>query len=250
MSDKETKRIEEDGNTFYESLDGKRYKTRSGAWKRNQKLKKTKEVVEEPLNEVPKEPVATEEAPDFEGPEWAQFDMGDLPEGVQVIPQALKKVRRLGVKAGKKMSKAEMELEAQTNESILKMGYRTGDYLMTRYGRAMLVDEEFQVAHTEEDYTWISSITYAFLHDRGISIAAVIGPGTLAGVCNAYWFGKPMYEINKKAKISPLRSAGKKIGGLRKFFRLPKFLRKKKKPPEPKGSQFGDDWTTDTGFEP
>tara|TARA_R100000808_G_C2134291_1_gene142864 strand:+ start:374 stop:1126 length:753 start_codon:yes stop_codon:yes gene_type:complete len=248
MSDNETTKVtDEEGNTWFEAIDGKRYKTRSGAWKRTQKLRAEGEVTEEPLqmpNDEP--PVATEENPDFEGPEWAAFDMGDIPEGVQVIPSALKKVRRHGVK-GRKRSKAEIEQEKQTNHSILKMGYRTGDYLMTRYGRASLVDPEFIVTHTEEDYDWISGITYAFLEDRGVNLAVVIGPGAMAGIANAYWFGKPISEINKKADKSPLRAAGKKIGGLKKWFRLPKFFRRKKKPED---STFGGEWDASTGLEP
>ena len=76
----------EDGSDTYESMDGKQYKTRSGAWKRNQKLAKeepptsspTEPTTEadplphdaaanwEPLSEKP--PTATEEDPDFTGP--------------------------------------------------------------------------------------------------------------------------------------------------------------------------------------
>tara|TARA_R110002020_G_scaffold676_1_gene3382 strand:+ start:678 stop:1430 length:753 start_codon:yes stop_codon:yes gene_type:complete len=248
MSDNETTKItDDDGTTWYEAIDGKRYKTRSGAWKRTQKLKTQGEVTEEPLEMPNDQPVATEEDPTFDGPDWAQFDMGDLPEGVQVIPAGLKKVRRPGVKSGRKRSKAEIELEKQTNHSILKMGYRTGDYLMTKYGRATLVDPEFLVTHTEQDYEWISGVTYAFLEDRGVNLAVVIGPGAMAGIANAYWFGKPIVDINRKADKSPLRAAGKKLGGLKKWFKLPKFFRRKKKP-EP--SSFGEDWDASTGLEP
>ena len=258
MSDNETTKVtDEDGNTWFEAIDGKRYKTRSGAWKRTQKVRSEGHVAEEPLTmptigreietETESEPVATEENPDFDGPEWAAFDMGDIPEGVQVIPSALKKVRRAGVKSGKKRSKAEIEQEKQTNHSILKMGYRTGDFLMTKYGRATLVDPEYVVTHTEEDYNWISGITYAFLEDRGVNLAVVIGPGAMAGIANAYWFGKPIAEINKKADKSPLRAAAKKVGGMRKWFRLPKLFRRKKKPED---STFGGEWDASTGLEP
>ena len=51
MSDNETTKItDDDGTTWYEAIDGKRYKTRSGAWKRTQKLKTQGEVTEEPLD--------------------------------------------------------------------------------------------------------------------------------------------------------------------------------------------------------
>ena len=253
MSDNETTKITDDeGNTWFEAIDGKRYKTRSGAWKRTQKLKAEGSVTEEPLSmpsetESESEPGATEENPDFDGPEWAAFDMGDIPEGVQVIPSALKKVRRQNTVKGRKKSKAEIQQERDTNHSILKMGYRTGDFLMTKYGRASLVDPDFIVTHTEQDYDWISGITYAFLEDKGVNLAVVIGPGAMAGIANAYWFGKPITEIHKKADKSPLRAAAKKVGGMRKWFRLPRLFRRKKKPEE---SFQGADWDASTGLEP
>ena len=75
MSDNETTKItDDDGTTWYEAIDGKRYKTRSGAWKRTQKLKTQGEVTEEPLEMPNDQPVATEEDPTFDGPDWAPFD--------------------------------------------------------------------------------------------------------------------------------------------------------------------------------
>lgn len=255
MSDNETTKITDDeGNTWYEAIDGKRYKTRSGAWKRTQKLRLQGDVTETPLN-TPNETESetefeteskTEDEPDFDTPEWAQFDMGDLPEGVQVIPSALKKVRRPVGKPSKKKSKAELKQEKLTNQSILKVGYRTGDYLMTKYARAVCVDDEMLITHTEADYEWISGITYDFLDDRGVNLAIIIGPGMMAAAANSYWFGKPLMEIRKKAEKSLLGSAGKKLGGLKKWFRIPFFGRKKKT----QDSSFGPDWDASTGLEP
>ena len=51
MSDNETTKVtDEDGQTWFEAIDGKRYKTRSGAWKRTQKLRSQGDVTEEPLS--------------------------------------------------------------------------------------------------------------------------------------------------------------------------------------------------------
>ena len=222
MTDSETTKIEEDGQTWYLAIDGKRYKTRSGAWKWTQKIKAKGEVSEQPLESVETESeteteTEPEEVPDFTEPEWAQFDMGDLPEGVQVIPSGLKRVQRPQTQKGKK-TKAEIKAEGETNKAILKMGYKTSDMLLTRYARAVCVDDEMLITHSEPDYAWISGITYAFLEDRGVNLSVMIGPGTMAAVCNAYWFGKPLHEIQTKAKKSPLRAAGKRIGGMRKWF--------------------------------
>ena len=251
MKPKVRKMKDDDGTVYYESFDGKRYATRSGAWKRNQKVDveeppqteaKTETETDAPLDETQPEPVATEEEPTFTGPEWAQFDFGEIPEGVQVIPTPLKRIRRVGARKGKP-SKAEAKADADTNQAILKMGYRTGDLVLTKYGQAVTVDKELIIAHSEDDYAWISSITYAFLEDRGISLAAVIGPGTMAAVCNAYWFGKPIADIQKKAKKSPVRNIGKSVSRFTRFFRLPSFLRRKKKVVQ-------SEWKSEEGFEP
>lgn len=244
----------DDGTVAWESIDGKQYQTRSGAWKRNQKLEAKEEPQEEPPTATPtdppnhetEEPTATEDDPDFSDPKWAQFDFGELPEGVQVIPAPLKKINRMATVPGGKVTKAMLKAEAETNHAVLKMGYRAGDLLMSKYGQAVTVDPELIISHTEEDYDFISSVTYAWMEDRGLSVAGVIGPGTMAIVCNGYWFGAPIAGIQKKAKKSLLRGAGNKLGGLKKFFRLPKFLRRRKTEETPNE----ESWTPEEGFEP
>ena len=218
-----TKVEKEDGTTAYAAIDGKEYKTRAGAWKRSQKLMDQGLANDQEAETT----IPINEEPSSSGPSWAAFDLEDVAEGVQVIPGALKSIRRS--EPGGRKSKKELELMRESSKSILKMGYRTGDVVLTRYGVAVLDDPEYLVTHSEADYEWISDITQSFLDDRGLNVAAFIGPGGMAALANTYWFGKPVMDIRSKAgkpilpKISGGRNIFRRIGA-----RIP-FLRRRAK---------------------
>ena len=217
-----TKGTSEDGNEVWLSNDGKEYKTRAGAWKRSKTLEEQEAVegesngfvAEEPTVEATVEPeVVVEEAasPDTA---WVTFDDYDV-EDTEPIPNLLKKIRPASKPRGK-MSKKEIEAARATNTAILKIGYRTGDYALTKYRRMMLEDPEATpIVHTETDYDWISNITEEALADNGISIGMAVGPTQVAVVANGYWFGAPIVRINAESDKSPFKGAtGGRIGRL------------------------------------
>ena len=97
------------------------------------------------------------------------------------------------------------------NEGILVTGYKTGDYLMTRYKRGVLDDQNAEaIVHTEEDYEWISGVSQDALEAQGMNLAGAIGPGGLAVIANGVWFGTPLMRIQKEAKKSPFQG---RVGG-------------------------------------
>jgi len=217
-----TKGTSEDGNEIWLANDGKEYKTRAGAWKRSKTLEEQEAVenesngfvAEEPTVEATVEPeVVVEEAasPDTS---WVTFDDYDV-EDTEPIPAVLKKIRPASKPRGK-MSKKEIEAARATNTAILKIGYRTGDYALTKYRRMMLEDPEATaIVHTETDYDWISNITEEALADNGISIGMAVGPTQVAVVANGYWFGAPIVRINAESDKSPFKGAtGGRIGRL------------------------------------
>ena len=217
-----TKGTSEDGNEIWLANDGKEYKTRAGAWKRSKTLEEQEAVegesngfvAEEPTVEATVEPeVVVEEAasPDTA---WVTFDDYDV-EDTEPIPNLLKKIRPASKPRGK-MSKKEIEAARATNTAILKIGYRTGDYALTKYRRMMLEDPEATpIVHTETDYDWISNITEEALADNGISIGMAVGPTQVAVVANGYWFGAPIVRINAESDKSPFKGAtGGRIGRL------------------------------------
>jgi hypothetical protein len=202
----ETRKVTlDDGTIKYEALDGKQYASRSGAWKRNQKLRDQglldeSESVQEPSTEGVGES-ETEES----GGDWTSFDWGDeIPDSFEFIPGPLKQLQKPIDR--KKRSKEEIAAEIGTNVAILKIGYKSADHLMTRYKRAVTADPDALVTHQEADYEWISTITNTALDHRGLSIARFLGPGSIALLANSYWFGAPLYKISKQAKRNPFKS--------------------------------------------
>ena len=95
--DAETRKVTlEDGTVKYEALDGKQYASRSGAWKRNQKLRDQGLLDETESVETPTEEVRETESEGIEDSgDWTSFDWGDeMPESFEFIPAPLKQLRK------------------------------------------------------------------------------------------------------------------------------------------------------------
>ena len=202
-----TKTKDEDGKDAWLSSDGRLFQTRAGAWKHSKSLD---EPVEEPSPQV--EPVEVmDDEPDPLS--WAQVDFsGDTEDATETIPTVFKRITP--AHSGEKKTKKELEAERKTNMAVLKIGYRTGDALMTRYKRGMMEDPKADpIKHTEQDYDWISGVSNAALEENGISIGAAIGTTQIAVIANGYWFGAPIAKIHKESDKSPFKGrAGGAIG--------------------------------------
>lgn len=218
-----TEEVGEDGETVYMSSDGRSYKTLSGAWKRNRALWRQENVVDTTkgkslrtettwVDEVPSlEPVESTEAVDVAEEhetepseptrgrfDWSTFeppeeDKKDAPE---VVPAVLKAVMPANSNP-RAMTKEELERAQKTSAAVLVLGYKLADKVMTRYRQAVCEDDVI-IHHTEADYRWISSVTNDALLDRGVLISASLTPTVVAVMCNGYWFGKPLAEIQAK----------------------------------------------------
>ena len=204
MSDEDlTTEIETEDGKRWLSTDGKEYKSRSGAWKRSKKLLEQEEPqVEETQEEV-----------QDDTPTWASYDYGDIVDEVsptETVPTILKTIKPAAVAKGK-LSKKEAAAKKSMNKSILTVGYRTGDHLMTGYRRAMLEDPKATaITHSDSDYNWISEVTNEALEDSGVSVSDMVGTGTIAVVANAHWFGVPLYKIHQESEKSPFKG---RVGG-------------------------------------
>ena len=209
-----TKTKDEDGKDAWLSSDGRLFQTRAGAWKHSKSLD---EPVEEPAPQV--EPVEVmDDEPDPLS--WAQVDFsGDTEDATETIPTVFKRITP--AHSGEKKTKKELEAERKTNMAVLKIGYRTGDALMTRYKRGMMEDPKADpIKHTEQDYDWISGVSNAALEENGISIGAAIGTNQIALISNLYWFGSPIAKIHKESDKSPFK--GRAGGAIGRFMeRLP-----------------------------
>ena len=209
-----TKTKDEDGKDAWLSSDGRLFQTRAGAWQHSKSLD---EPVEEPSPQV--EPVEVmDDEPDPLS--WAQVDFsGDTEDATETIPTVFKRITP--AHSGEKKTKKELEAERKTNMAVLKIGYRTGDALMTRYKRGMMEDPKADpIKHTEQDYDWISGVSNAALEENGISIGAAIGTTQIAVIANGYWFGAPIAKIHKESDKSPFK--GRAGGAIGRFMeRLP-----------------------------
>jgi hypothetical protein len=213
----ETGKIErEDGSTVWIANDGREYKSKSGMWKRNKKLESESAGSSDGATKEAGQPeVETRKSSDRDSPpsepkiEWTEMDFGDQPI-TEVVPAPLKRIKPRGATTGKP-TKKQLEAERQMNEGILVTGYKTGDYLMTRYKRGVLDDPNAEaIVHTEEDYEWISGVSQDALEAQGLNLAGAIGPGGLAVIANGVWFGTPLMRIQKEAKKSPFQG---RVGG-------------------------------------
>ena len=209
-----TKTKDEDGKDAWLSSDGRLFQTRAGAWKHSKSLD---EAVDEPTPQA--DPVeVTDDEPDPLS--WAQVDFsGDTEDATETIPTVFKRITP--AHSGEKKTKKELEAERKTNMAVLKIGYRTGDALMTRYKRGMMEDPKADpIKHTEQDYDWISGVSNAALEENGISIGAAIGTTQIAVIANGYWFGAPIAKIHKESDKSPFK--GRAGGAIGRFMeRLP-----------------------------
>ena len=195
---------------------GKEYKSRAGLWK-HKKSKHAEQI------ETPQE--TTQETPKIEvedsTPEWASFDYGetiDETSPTETVPTILKTIKPAATAKGK-ISKKEAAAKKDMNKSILTVGYRTCDHLMSSYRRAMLEDAKAEpITHSDADYNWISEVTNEALEDSGVSVGDMIGTGTIAVIANTHWFGVPLYKIHQESEKSPFKG---KIGGA-----FGRFLRK------------------------
>jgi len=198
-----TTEIETEEGKRWLSTDGKEYKSRSGAWKRSKKLLEQEEPqVEETQEEV-----------QDDTPIWSTYDYGDIVDEVsptETVPTILKTIKPAATAKGK-LSKKEAAAKKSMNKSILTVGYRTGDHLMTGYRRAMLEDPKATaITHSDSDYNWISEVTNEALEDSGVSVSDMVGTGTIAVVANAHWFGVPLYKIHQESEKSPFKG---RVGG-------------------------------------
>ena len=205
MSDELTKEIETEDGKRWLSTDGKEYKSRSGAWKRSKKLldqAEEPEVTEPEIDEV-----------QDETPIWATYDYGDIVDEVsptETVPTILKTIKPAAVAKGK-LTKKEMAAKKSMNKSILTVGYRTGDHILTGYRRAMLEDPKATaITHSDSDYNWISEVTNEALEDSGVIVSDMVGTSTIAVVANAHWFGVPLYKIHQESEKSPFKG---RVGG-------------------------------------
>ena len=222
MGELTTEITNDEGDKRWLASDGKEYKTRAGAWKHSKKLEEI--VPEQETVEAVEDEVIWADA------DWGQFNTEEAPS--EVIPTVLKQIKTVAGDT-RKLTKKEAAAKREMNESIIKVGYRTSDHVLTKYKRVMMEDEKAEkITHSEADLDWISNITNEALEDQGLSVGDYLGTGTIAVAANSYWFGSIIHRIHKESEKSPFKG---KLGGafgriLEKLPFIGKRIRAKKNP--------------------
>jgi len=233
---------------------GKTYKSRSGLWK-HQKAKGHGKFADSPTigeeegySHTPDDPSQTSMGGDSQSTgdqasvrpndvpptvssvdtpssfEWADFDFGSNEETTDTIPAALKSVVKPVPQGSGKMTKAQYVALENQNKAILKMGLTTIDVLLSKYGKAVSLDEDFEVKHSESDKDLVANAQWRYMEEKGLFLSNYLSTGMIAGSLTVWYVGQPMIRIRKNAKKKLIRG--------RLLSRLPPFRWFKRKKDE------------------
>lgn len=229
---------------------GKSYKSRSGLWKHEQKCEvdpmehTQSSVVDEPVDSSsvasPTPTDSNEVAEDTPTSTWMDFDLGGGEvEYTDTAPTALKMITSMKPKDRSKMSKAEEKAFKETEKAMLKMVLGGIDTVLTQYGKAVCLDPEFMVKHSESSKEMVASAQYEWMQEKGFSITKYANKGVVAGALTGWYIGAPLMRIKRDAKKPMLKRIG---GGSRSLLsRLPLIGRLfKKKQPNTTDELFND----------
>ena len=219
--------IEKDGKTFYVSDDGKEYKSRSGAWKRNKRIdsKGGVESDSQPppiVDETPSTddetlppPTSTEEPSHDEDEgstdtsnEWMNFNLGVDDEATDVIPAPLRMITGQDLEKNRKRTAKELKAIKNTELAILKMGLSGIDTVLTAYGKSVCLDDSFTVKHSDSSKDIVANAQAAWLEEKGIFLTNYLSKGVVAGTLTGWYIGAPLLRIKRKAKKPMLKRLG------------------------------------------
>ena len=208
---------------------GKEYKTRSGLWKHQKKLKHGKYASDEEIIEIienahtkssgglsasPKRsetpPVSDNTPPpeDTQKTSWMDYDFGSDDETTDMIPSTFKSVFTPVPSGTGKLSKAQAAALENQNKGILKMGLTTIDSLLSKYGQAVSLDPDFEVKHSDSDKELVSNAQYRWMEEKGFFLTNYLSTGMIAGSLTVWYVGAPMMRIRKKAKRKLFKGRG------------------------------------------
>ena len=165
-------------------------------------------------------------------PEWFNFDMGFDEDITEVMPTPLKMLAKPQEKVKGKKSKAQLKAEADLNIQLLKSGLSIGDSLLTRYGRAVMLDEEYSVKHSDADKNMVAEAQWRYLESKGVIPSNVVNEGLIAAGMTAWYFGSPLMEIRKKSKVPLLKGVSKRMGFLQRLPLIGRLFGRRKKDKE------------------
>ena len=142
-----------------------------------------------------------------EGPAWMDFDFTEGEESTENIPTALKMLSSFG--GGTAKTPEQIQMMHTTNLEILRLGLTATDVLITKYGQAVMLDEEYQCRHSDEDKSLVAQAQYAWMIEKGIDPSSLVGTGAIAAALTGYYVVPPVLKVRKKAKVRLFKNAGR-----------------------------------------
>ncbi len=167
-----------------------------------------------------------------ERPDWFDFETEEEEGTTEHFPSALKMAAGSGGMGdmGRNPTKAQIEAMHNTNLNLLILSLGGVDKVLQTYGRAVTLDKELIVKHSNSDKEMVAHAQYNWLLEKGINPSKFVSTGTIAAALTTYYVVPPVLRIRKKAKVGIFKG-----GGLRKVLaKLPligRFFKKKKTVP-------------------
>jgi len=157
--------------------------------------------------------------------EWLDFEFEEA-QTTESIPTALKMLSSFG--KGEKKTPEQIQMMHTTNLEILKMGLTATDVLITKYGQAVTLDEEYLCRHGEEDKQMVALAQYNWMMEKGIDPSSLVGTGSIAAAMTGYYVIPPVLKVRKKAKVRLFKNAGRIMSLPGRIPFIGRFFRRKK----------------------
>ena len=174
----------------------------------------------------------SEEETQQERPDWFDFDLEEDENTTEHFPTALKMVAGQGPLGdmGRNPSKAQLEAMHNTNLNMLILGLGGVDLLLQNYGRAVTLDKELIVKHSDSDKEMVAHAQYNWLLEKGINPSAFVSTGAIAAALTTFYIIPPVLKIRKRSKVGLFAGvAFRRTGGiLSKIPLIGRFFKRKK----------------------
>ena len=167
-----------------------------------------------------------------ERPDWFDFDTEEEEGATEHFPSALKMAAGSGGMGdiGRNPTKAQIEAMHNTNLNILILSLGGVDKILETYGRAVTLQKDLVVKHSNSDKEMVAHAQYNWLLEKGINPSKFVSTGTIAAAMTGYFIIPPVLKIRKKAKVGIFKGGGfRRI--LSKIPLIGRFFKKKKTVP-------------------
>ena len=151
--------------------------------------------------------ISEKELPPEDTPKWMDFDFGS-DESTDTIPSSFKSILTPMPAGGSKLTKNQAVILETQNKGILKMFLTVLDSGLSAYGKAVSLDPDFQVRHSEADKELVSNAQYRWCEEKGFFLTNYLSTGMIASSLTLWYVSVPMYRIRKNAKKKLFKGRG------------------------------------------